>query len=390
MALKGVKVLELAGLAPVPYAGLILADFGAEVTRVDRLGGGALRDPLSRGKRSVAINLKTAEGRATLLRLVRGADVLLEPFRPGVMERFGLGPDVLLAANPRLVFARLTGWGQEGPYKDMAGHDINYIAVSGALGMVQREGRRPHPPVNLLGDFAGGGMLCAMGVLLALLERARSGKGQVVDAAMVDGSAHLASFLWGFRDMGMWGEAGTNMLDGGAPFYDCYRCKGDSGFVAVGAIEPQFFALLVEGLGLADDEDVAQAQMDRDGWPAMRAKFRAAFESRERGEWQRRFDGTDACVTPVLEMHEVATHPHNAARAAMAPLLSTSAPGALYPAPAPRLSRTPGAAEPRPEPEVGQHTEEVLAAAGFSGAEIEELREKNAIAITRPPRHSKL
>ena len=245
-ALQGIRVVEMAGLAPAPYCGLILADFGAEVVRVDRVGAGSM-DQLARGKRSVAVNLKSPEGVETVLRLMETADVLLEPYRPGVMERLGLGPDVACARNPRLVYARLTGFGQDGPYAPMAGHDINYIAISGALSLLGRKGEKPLAPVNLLGDFAGGGMLCALGICLALLERTHSGKGQVVDTAMVDGAAYLATFVYKFRNSGMWrDERGTNMLDSAAPFYDTYRTK-DGEFMSVGAIEPQFYAALLKG-----------------------------------------------------------------------------------------------------------------------------------------------
>ena len=262
-ALQGIRVVEMAGLAPAPYCGLILADFGAEVVRVDRVGAGSM-DQLARGKRSVAVNLKSPEGVETVLRLMETADVLLEPYRPGVMERLGLGPDVACARNPRLVYARLTGFGQDGPYAPMAGHDINYIAISGALSLLGRKGEKPLAPVNLLGDFAGGGMLCALGICLALLERAHSGKGQVVDTAMVDGAAYLATFVYKFRNSGMWrDERGTNMLDSAAPFYDTYRTK-DGEFMSVGAIEPQFYAALLKGLGI--DAEGMPPQLDQSSW----------------------------------------------------------------------------------------------------------------------------
>jgi len=370
-ALEGIRVVEMAGLAPAPYCGMILADFGADVVRVDRKGGGALPH-LARGKRSISVDLKHPDGVETVLRMLERADVLLEPFRPGVMERLGLGPEVACARNSRLVYARLTGFGQEGPYAGMAGHDINYIAISGALALVGRKGDRPLAPVNLLGDFAGGGMLCALGITLALLERAHSGKGQVVDSAMVDGAAYLATFLYQFRSAGMWSdERGTNMLDGGAPFYDTYRTK-DGRFVSVGAIEPQFYAALLKGLGL--DAATMPHQLDRSHWAETAERFAAIFATRTRDEWCRVFDGTDACVAPVLELGEVANHPHNHARTLLVP----DAKGQLEPAPAPRLSRTPGSGH-RPFPLPGAHTREVLQEYGFSVDQIQSLTDAGAI-----------
>ncbi len=370
-ALEGIRVLEMAGLAPAPFCGLILADFGADVVRIDRKGGGALPH-LGRGKRSISVDLKHPDGVGTVLCMIERADVLLEPFRPGVMERLGLGPEVACARNPRLVYARLTGFGQEGPYAGMAGHDINYIAISGALALIGRTGDKPLAPINLLGDFAGGGMLCALGITLALLERGHSGKGQVVDAAMVDGSAYLATFLYQFRSAGMWSdERGTNMLDGGAPFYDTYQTK-DGLFVSVGAIEPQFYAALLKGLGL--DASSMPHQLDRSRWRETAEKFAAIFASRTRDEWCRIFDGTDACVAPVLTLGEVPKHPHNEART----LLIPDAKGQLEPAPAPRLSRTPGKIR-RPFPQSGEHTREVLAEYGFSKDQISSLTDAGAI-----------
>lgn len=369
-ALDGIRVIEMAGLAPAPYCGMILADHGADVIRVDRVGSRS-PDLLARGKRSVGVNLKDPAGIETLLRLVDTADVLLEPFRPGVMERLGLGPDVACARNPRLVYARLTGYGQTGPYAPMAGHDIDYIAISGALSLVGRAGEKPLAPVNLLGDFAGGGMLCALGVVLALVERSRSGTGQVVDAAMVDGAAHLASFLYQFRTAGFWKERGTNMLDGGAHFYDTFETS-DGRFMAVGAIESQFYAALLAGLGL--DPVTLPKQSDQAEWGAMRERFASIFKTKTREEWTAIFDGTDACVAPVLELGEVQHHPHNAARTLLVP----DADGNLAPAPAPRLSRTPGVAG-AVRPEAGQHTRAVLAEAGFDADEIERLTGTGAI-----------
>ena len=371
-ALQGIRVIEMAGLAPAPFCGLILADFGADVVRVDRVGAASF-DQLARGKRSLAVNLKSGDGVDTVLRLIEKADVLLEPYRPGVMERLGLGPDVACARNPRLIYARLTGFGQDGPYAGMAGHDINYIALSGALSLIGRKGEKPLAPVNLLGDFAGGGMLCALGITLALLERSHSGKGQIVDAAMVDGAAYLSTFVYKFRNAGMWrDERGTNMLDGAAPFYDTYRTK-DGQYMSVGAIEPQFYAALLKGLGL--DAATAPQQMDQSTWRETAARFSEIFAARTRDEWCAIFDGTDACVAPVLHLGEADSHPHNRARR----LLIADRQGKLEPAPAPRLSRSPGDGT-RPLPTVGEHTRAILGECGFSPAEIERLSTAGAIA----------
>ena len=375
--LSGIRVIEMAGLAPAPYAGMLLADFGAEVIRVDRSPtSGSRPDPtrdyLARGKRSIGINMKHPQGVAALLELVASADVLIDPFRPGVMEKLGVGPDVVLAKNPGVVFARLTGWGQEGPYAQMAGHDIDYIAISGALSLFGRPGDKPLPPVNLLGDFAGGGMLCALGIVLALFERSRSGKGQVVDAAMVDGAAHLSSFLFGFFRAGLWSkERGTNLLDTGAPFYDTYRTS-DGEFMAVGAIEPQFYAKLLEGLGL--DADSLPHQMDRGEWASTRELFTKTFASKTRDEWSAIFDGTDACVAPILGLDEAADHPANVARN----VFIDGVGGKKMPAPAPRLSRTPGSGSDK-APLPGTDTDAVLVEAGLSADRIAELRTAGAV-----------
>jgi alpha-methylacyl-CoA racemase len=370
-ALEGIRVIEMAGLAPAPYCGMILADFGAEVIRVDRVGAQSM-DLLARGKRSVGVDLKKPKGVETVLRLVDKADVLLEPFRPGVMEKLGLGPEVACGRNPRLVYARLTGYGQTGPYASMAGHDIDYIAISGMLSTIGRRGERPVAPINLLGDFAGGGMLCALGIVLALVERARSGKGQVVDAAMVDGAAYLGTFLYKFRALGMWSdERGTNLLDGGAPFYETYRTK-DGKYMAVGAIESQFYDVLLRGLGL--DPAAMPHQMDKSHWQETARKFAEIFAGKTRDEWCAVFDGTDACVAPVLGIGEVGEHSHPRARE----LLVRDDRGNLEPAPAPRLSRTPGSVR-GPVPTGGQHTEAVLTELGFGRDEIAGLREAGAI-----------
>jgi alpha-methylacyl-CoA racemase len=369
--LDGIRVVEVAGLAPGPYCGMILADFGAEVVRVDRIGAWAF-DRLGRGKRSLDVDLKKPEGVDVVLRLADKADVLIEPFRPGVAERLGIGPDVVLARNPALIYARMTGWGQEGPYAKMAGHDINYIALSGALSLIGRNGEKPLPPINLLGDFAGGGMLCAMGILLALIERSRSGKGQIVDAAMVDGAAYIAAIVFMLRAVGWWDEErGTNMLDTGAYFYETYETR-DHKYVAVGAIEPQFYAALLKGMDL--DPATLPDQHDRASWPGMKQRFAAIFAQRTRDEWCAVFDGTDACVAPVLELDEVGHHPHNQARH----LLFQNERGGREPGPAPRLSRTPGMVT-GPLPEPGQHTMEILTEHGFTEREIRQLQGLGAI-----------
>ena len=353
--LHGIRVVELAGLAPGPFGCMILADLGADVVQVDRPGGdgpAAPPGPLRRGRRTVTLDLKTAGGVADLLRLVERADVLVEGFRPGVAERLGLGPETCEKINPRLVYARMTGWGQDGPLAARAGHDIDYIAVAGALWPLGRPGERPHAPLNLIGDFAGGGMLLAVGVLAALLERERSGRGQVVDAAMVDGSALLTAFLHGMLEAGLWpGGRGENLLDGGAPFYDTYR-TADGGFVAVGALEPAFYRDLLAGLGLASDPDLPDRD-DPAGWPALRARFTERFASRTRDEWTLVFAGRDACVAPVLSPGEAPDHPHNRARGTF-----VQVDGAAQPAPAPRFGRSRAAPPRLPAPAT---VEEILA-----------------------------
>jgi alpha-methylacyl-CoA racemase len=337
--LAGLKVVELAGIGPGPHAAMILSDLGADVVRVDRPSGGLqlgspdAPDPTLRGRRRMAADLKDPAGREAVLRLVEHADVLLEGYRPGVTERLGVGPADCHARNPRLVYGRMTGWGQEGPMAARAGHDINYIALTGALHAIGRSGERPVPPLNLVGDFGGGSMLLVVGVLAALWEAQRSGEGQVVDAAMVDGSSLLVQMVWGLLAQKIWtDERGVNLLDGHAPFYDTYTCA-DGGHVAVGALEPQFYAALLEGLGLADAD--LPEQYDRDGWPAVRARFTEVFASRTRDEWAAVFAEIDACVTPVLAFAEVADHPHLAARATI-----VERDGVQQAAPAPRFSRT--------------------------------------------------
>ena len=375
--LNGIRVIELASLAPAPFGCMILSDLGADVVRVDRTeacgpGAAAPVDPLVRGRRSVGINLKDPAGAELLLRLAERADVLVEGFRPGVAERLGFGPQACAARNPRLVYGRMTGWGQDGPLAPTAGHDIDYIAVSGALSLVGREGERPVPPVNLLGDFGGGGMLLALGVLAALLERERSGLGQVVDAAMVDGSALLTSFVYGLRALGAWQDRrGVNLLDTGAPFYDTYQ-TADGGYVAVGALEAKFYAELLAGLGLSDAG--LPGQHDRAGWPVLRARFAEVFATRTRDEWAEVFAATDGCVAPVLGPAEAPGHPHNAARGTFADIG-----GVVQPAPAPRFSRT-AAGVPAAPPRAGADTEAVLAEIGCGADEIAGLRAGGTVA----------
>ena len=374
--LSGVRVIEIASLAPAPFGCMILADLGADVLRVDRAERSgpqaqAPSDPLSRGRRSIGLNLKDAAAIDLLLQLTENADVLVEGFRPGVAERLGFGPEVCAERNPGLIFARMTGWGQEGPLALTAGHDIDYIAISGALSTVGRPGQSPVPPVNLLGDFGGGGMLLALGILAALVERASSGRGQVVDAAMVDGSALLTSFIYGMRAAGSWrDERGANLLDGGAPFYDTYATS-DGGYVAVGALEPQFYAALLRGLGLTDAG--LPGQHDRAGWPALRKRFTEVFGSRTRAEWEQVFAGTDACVSPVLTLAEAPAHPHALARNAF-----VDVGGVRQPAPAPRFGRT-AAAQPAAPSGPGADTDAVLAGLGLSAADVAELRARGAV-----------
>lgn len=354
--LAGLRVVELAAIGPVPHAAMVLADLGADVVRVDRpptARGGATVQPagLLRGRRAVAADLKDPADLASVRRLVARADVLLEGMRPGVCERLGLGPDDCLAANPGLVYGRMTGWGQDGPLALRAGHDINYLAVTGVLHAIGPAGAPPVPPLNLVGDFGGGSMLLVTGVLSALWERGRSGRGQVVDAAMVDGIGLLAEMVWAWRGTGWSDERATNLLDGGAPFYDTYACA-DGRYVAVGALEPQFFAELLDGLGL-DPVDVP-AQYDRAGWPRLRQVLAEALARRPRDEWAAVFAGRDACCTPVLTFEEAARHPHVVARHGLVDVA-----GVVQPAPAPRFSRTP-AARPAAPPSAPTDVEEVL------------------------------
>lgn len=373
--LAGMTVIEVASLGPGPFCAMVLADLGARVIRIDRReGGGAALppalDPLSRGRQSIVLDLKQPEAAEVVLRLAERADVLVEGFRPGVAERLGIGPDVCRARNPRLVYGRMTGWGQEGPLSSRAGHDIDYIALSGVLHSIGRAGGPPVPPLNLLGDFGGGGMLAALGVLAALWERQHSGQGQVVDAAMVDGSALLAAMFHGMRAAGLWSDQrGTNLLDTGAPFYDCYE-TADGQFMAVGALEPQFFMGLLGGLGL--DPAGLPMQYDPSGWPVLRERLAEGFRTRTRDEWTEVFSAIDACVAPVLTMEEALRHPHNVRRGTF-----VEVGGIPQPAPAPRFSRTPAAA-PAPPAAAGQHTDEILAECGFTAEEVAALRAAQA------------
>ena len=362
--LDGIRVVELAGLGPAPHACMVLADLGADVVRVERPERFEMsdpsRDPMLRGRRSITADLKSPAGTALLLALVEKADVLVEGYRPGVAERLGVGPDDCHARNPRLIYARITGWGQDGPLAPRAGHDLNYLGMTGTLAAIGRAGERPAVPLNLIADFGGGSMLMLVGTLAALVERERSGQGQVVDAAMIDGVAMLSAMLWSYRGQGTWtGERGANVLDGGAPFYDTYTCA-DGRHLAVGAIEPQFYAALVTGLGL--DAEGLPAQMDRSGWPTLRAAFTTAIASRTRDEWMRTFDRVDACVTPVVELEEAETLPYLRSRGTL-----VERDGVLQPGPAPRFSRSvPVLPDPPPEP--GADTSDVLRDWGIPGS----------------------
>lgn len=334
--LHGIRILEMAGIGPGPFCGMMLADHGAEVIRVDRPGSTTRHaDPLLRSRKSVILDMKSPADVIRLRELAKTCDGLIEGYRPGVMERLGIGPDVLLADNPKLIYGRMTGWGQDGPLAQLAGHDINYIAISGVLGACAREGAQPTPPLNLAGDFGGGGMMLAFGMVSALLAVRNGASGQVVDCAMTDGSAILMAMMWGYRAAGQWNEQpGTNLLDTGAPFYDTYR-TACGGYVAIGAIEPQFFAKLRRILGI-DNDPLFDRQMDRVAWPAQRRRLTDIFAMRTRDEWCSAMEGIDACFAPVLAMSECLTHPHNQARSVF-----VEVDGVVQPAPAPRYSATP-------------------------------------------------
>lgn len=374
--LDGVRVLEFAGMGPGPFAVMMLADMGAEVVRIDRLGGGAADrpepNPVHRGRRSIAMDLKNPAAIEAVLRLAGSADVLVEGFRPGAMERLGLGPDVCAKANERLIYARVTGWGQDGPYAARAGHDINYIAVAGALDPIGRAGGPPAVPVNLLGDYAGGAMFAAFGVACALFETRDSGKGQVIDVSMVDGAAMLTTTLHWMRAAGRWNDQrGTNRLDSGAHFYDVYQ-TADGRYVSIGSIEPQFYAELRRVLGLTGQE--WDGQGDPAAWPGLKNELAAIVRTKTRDEWCQIFAAAgDACFAPVLTLAEAPQDPHNAARGTF-----MTRDGVIFPAPAPRLSRTPAVAGGRPAAP-GEHTLEVLRAGGFGEDEISELHGCGAI-----------
>jgi alpha-methylacyl-CoA racemase len=377
--LSGLTVIELAGLGPAPFCGMILADLGAQVTRVDRLrppgpgpGAGGEKDFLGRGRRSIMVDLKNPGGPGVVRELAASADVLLEGFRPGVMERLGLGPEELLAAVPTLVYGRMTGWGQSGPLASAAGHDINYIAVAGALEPIGRAGGPPVPPLALVGDFGGGGMLLAVGVCAALVERSVSGKGQVVDAAAVDGASLLMTVVHSMRADGSWNdERGTNLFDSGAPFYDVYPTADDR-YVSVGAIEPKFYDELIDALGL--DTDQMYPQHDRAQWPARKERIAAVIKTRTRAQWADHMAARDACFAPVLAPGEAPGYPHNRERRSF-----VTVGGDLQPAPAPRFSRTP-AADPAPAPRPGEHTDAVLRSCGLSAHRVAALREAGVVA----------
>lgn len=372
--LHDVTVIELGGLGPVPFAGMVLSDLGATVVRVDRVeavvGGTRATEPLLRGRRSLAIDLKQPEGASLILQMLAGADAIIEGYRPGVAERLGLGPEECLAANPALVYGRMTGWGQDGPLAHAAGHDINFISLAGVLGMIGPAGEAPAVPLNLVGDFGGGGMLLALGVVSALLDARSVGRGQVVDAAMVDGAALLSTMIHGFRAQGLWTDhRGVNILDGGAPFYGVYR-TADGGYLSIGAIEPQFFEELVRRIGL--DGEIPD-QYDRAGWEQLRSRLEAVFAERTLAEWQDLLEGTDVCFAPVLSVDQAATHPHNAHRSTFIEVA-----GVRQPAPAPRFSRTP-AGPPDPPVAAGAHTDELLFGLGIAPEEVAALRRRGVV-----------
>jgi alpha-methylacyl-CoA racemase len=377
--LTGIKVVELGGIGPGPFTAMLMSDLGAEVIRIDRPPREPLgehqqheRDILLRGRRSIALDLKSSEGVEAALRLIDRADVLLDPFRPGVTERLGLGPEPAMSRNPELVYARMTGWGQTGPLASVAGHDLNYVALAGPLAAMGRRGSPPAPALNLIGDFGGGGMLMAFGIAAALVERGRSGRGQVIDAAMMDGVAMLSASILGFTNMGVWRpERESNFLDGGAPYYDSYETS-DGRYITIGSIEPQFYALLLEKLGL---DPVEWPQDDRSRWPELHARLAEVFRGRSRDEWCDLLEGTDVCFAPVLGFEEAHKHPHLADRGTYVEDF-----GMLQPAPVPRFSRTPGAIQ-APPCSPGEHTREVLTDWGFTPEEREAVIAAGAAVV---------
>ena len=373
--LKDLKIIEMAGIGPAPFCGMVLSDLGAEVIRIDRVtsaGSVSKQDANNRGKKSIAVDLKTTKGIEVVLKLVAESDALFEGFRPGVMEKLGLGPDVCLQRNKKIVYGRMTGWGQEGPLAHAAGHDINYIALSGVLSAIGRPGSPPVQPLNLIGDYGGGGMLLALGLVSALLESKNSGKGQVVDAAMVAGSSLLMTMIYNMRGIGMWKDSlGSNFLDGGAHFYDTYECK-DSKFISIASIEPKFYQLLREITPLEDP--IFDDQLDRESWPKKKQALKAIFLKKTQQEWCSLMEGTDICFAPVLDMAEAPKHPHNKARNTFIELE-----GIVQPAPAPRFSRTNPEAKPPPA-FVGEHTDEVLRSIGMQDSDIQDLKSSGEIA----------
>jgi alpha-methylacyl-CoA racemase len=380
--LNGLKVVELAGIGPGPFTAMLLSDMGAEVIRIDRTmpsGLGVSRpaklDLLNRGRRSASVDMKNPKGVGLVLALAAKADVLIEPFRPGVAERLGVGPEACWAKNPRLVYARMTGWGQTGPLAEVAGHDLNYIALSGALHAIGPK-EKPVPPLNLVGDYGGGAMFLAFGIMCAIHEAKSSGKGQVVDASMVEGAAYLATGFWGMRAAGIWkDEREANILDGAAHFYSTYETK-DGTFVSLAAIEDKFYALMLEKLGLAGEN--WPKQMDKAHWPRLRARVADVIKTKTRAEWDAILEGTDVCYAPVLSFEEASKHPHNVARGSF-----IEVDGVVQPGPAPKFSRTPGKVR-RPPARAGEHTEEVLADWGISKAELEDLKRAGAIGWKAP------
>jgi alpha-methylacyl-CoA racemase len=370
--LTDLKILEFAGIGPGPFCGMLLSDLGADVVRIDRKGArrGSPADVTARGRRSVALDLKAPEAVETCLELMASADAVFEGFRPGVMERLGLGPDVALARNPRLVYGRMTGWGQSGPYAKAAGHDMNYIAISGALSAIGTQDK-PIPPLNLVGDFGGGALYLAFGLLAGVIHARSSGEGQVVDCAMSDGAASLMAMFYGFKASGAWtSERRANLLDGGAHFYDTYPCA-DGKWISIASIEPQFYALLLEKTGLTDPE--FSAQMDRSAWPRLRERLAEVIARKSRDEWCAIMDGTDVCFAPVLDLDEAPRHPHNQARATFVEM-----DGVMQPAPAPRFSRTPGTIA-GPPPGIGAHTRSALESWGLAADKIDRLLAAEAI-----------
>jgi alpha-methylacyl-CoA racemase len=371
--LTGLKIVEFAGIGPGPFCGMLLSDLGADVVRVDRKGQGrgAPSDITSRGRRSVALDLKKPESVEACLKLMEQADALIEGFRPGVMERLGLGPEVALKRNPRLVFGRMTGWGQTGTYAQAAGHDMNYIAISGALHAIGTKDK-PVPPLNLVGDFGGGALYLAFGVLAGVIKARETGQGQVVDCAMSDGAASLMAMFYGFKAAGGWKEERrSNLLDGGAHFYDTYQCS-DGKWVSIGSIEPQFYALLLEKTGINDPE--FQRQMDRGAWDGLREKLAHVIAQKTQAEWDEIMGGTDVCFGPVLDLDEAPKHPHNVARETFVEVA-----GVIQPAPAPRFSATPGKIQ-GPPPSIGAHDQEALSEWGFSAGDIDALKTVGALA----------